>query len=41
LKERRREARQEWILMRVATIVLVLTAAAVLVIVCLIIVTHG
>jgi len=37
---RQRQARQEWVLMRVATVVLVLTAAAVLVIVSLIIATH-
>jgi hypothetical protein len=38
---RQRQARQEWVLMRVATIVLVLTDAAVLVIVSLIIATHS
>ena len=41
LKERQREARQDWILMRVTTAILVLTAAAVLVIISLIIATHG
>ena len=41
LKDRQRQARQEWILMRVATVVLVLTAAAVLVIISLIIATHS
>jgi hypothetical protein len=41
LKDRQRQARQDWILMRVASVVLVLTAAAVLVIISLIIATHG
>jgi type IV secretory pathway component VirB8 len=41
LKERQRQARQERVLMRVATVVLVLTAAAVLVIISLIIATHS
>ena len=41
LKERQREARQDWILMRVTTVILVLTAAAVLVIISLIIATHS
>jgi hypothetical protein len=33
LKDQQRQARQEWVLMRVATVVLVLTATAVLVII--------
>jgi hypothetical protein len=37
LKERQREARQDWILIRVTTVILVLTAAAVLVIISLIV----
>ena len=41
LKDQQRQARQEWVLLRVATVVLVLTAAAVLVIISLIIATHG
>jgi type IV secretory pathway component VirB8 len=41
LKERQRQARQERVLMRVATVVLVFTAAAVLVIISLIIATHS
>jgi hypothetical protein len=41
LKERQREARQDWILMRVTTVILVLTATAVLVIISLIIATHS
>jgi hypothetical protein len=41
LKDRQRQARQEWVLMSVATVVLVLTAAAVLVIISLIIATHS
>jgi succinate dehydrogenase hydrophobic anchor subunit len=41
LKERQREARQDWILMRVTTVILVLTAAAVLVIISLIIATQS
>jgi hypothetical protein len=41
LKDRQRQARQDWILLRVLTVVLVLTAAAVLVIVSLIIATHS
>lgn len=41
MKERQREARQDWILMRVTTVILVLTAAAVLVIISLIIATHS
>jgi hypothetical protein len=41
LKDQQRQARQEWVLMRVATVVLVLTAAAVLVIISLIIATHS
>jgi hypothetical protein len=41
LKDRQRQARQDWILLRVATVVLVLTAAAVLMIISLIIATHG
>ena len=41
LKERQRQARQDWILMRVATVVLALAAAAFLVIMVLIIVTRS
>jgi hypothetical protein len=41
LKERQREARQDWILIRVTTVILVLTAAAVLVIISLIVATHS
>ena len=41
LKERQREARKDWILMRVTTVILVLTAAAVPVIISLIIATHS
>jgi len=41
LKDRQRQARQEQVLMRAATIVLVLSAAAVLVIISLIIATHS
>jgi hypothetical protein len=41
LKERQRKARQDWVLMRVATVVLVLTAAAFLVIISLVIATHS
>lgn len=41
LKERQRKARQDWILLRVATVVLVLTTAAVLVILSLIIATRS
>jgi hypothetical protein len=41
LKDRQRQARQDWILLRVLTVVLVLTAAAVLMIVSLIIATHS
>jgi hypothetical protein len=40
-KDQQRQARQEWVLMRVATVVLVLTAAAVLVMISLIIATHS
>jgi hypothetical protein len=41
VKDQQRQARQEWILVRVATVILVLTAAAVLVMVSLIIATHS
>jgi hypothetical protein len=41
LKDRQREAREDWILVRVLTVVLVLAAAAVLVIISLIIATHS
>ena len=40
LKERQREAREDWVLMRVTTIVLVLAAAAFMVIIFVIIATH-
>lgn len=41
LKERQREARQEFILMRVVTVVLALTAGAFLVMMLMIIATHA
>jgi hypothetical protein len=41
LKDQQRQARQEWVLMRAATVVLVLTAAAFLLIISLIIATHS
>ena len=41
LKSRQRQARQEWVLMRVATVVLILVAAAFMVIMLLFIATHG
>lgn len=41
MKERQRKARQDWILMRVTTVVLVLTAIAVLVIISLMIATYS
>lgn len=41
LKERKRQARQDWILMRVATVVLILAAGAFMVIMILIIVTRS
>jgi hypothetical protein len=40
-KERQRQARQEWVLMRVATVVLALVAAAFIVIMVMIIVTRS
>ena len=40
-KDRRRQARQDWVLMRVATVVLILVAAAFIVIMFLIIATHS
>ena len=40
LKSRQRQARQEWVLMRAATIVLALAAAAFMVIIFLLIATH-
>jgi hypothetical protein len=40
-KDRQRLARQDWVLMRVATVVLALAAAAFLVIVVVIIATHS
>jgi succinate dehydrogenase hydrophobic anchor subunit len=40
LKDRQRQARQDWILMRVATVVLILVAVAFMVIMLLIIATH-
>jgi hypothetical protein len=39
-KDRRRMARQDWVLMRVTTVVLVLAAAAFMVIIFVIIATH-
>jgi hypothetical protein len=41
LKDRQRQAHEDWILLRVLTVVLVLTAAAVLVIVSLIVAAHS
>ena len=41
LKDRQRQARQDWVLMRVATVVLALAAAAFMVIMFLIIAIHG
>jgi hypothetical protein len=40
MEERRRQARQDWILLRVGTIVLVSVAATFLVLVCVLIATH-
>jgi hypothetical protein len=40
-KERQREAREDWVLMRVATVVLALVAVAFMVIMLLIIATHS
>ena len=41
LKDRQRQARQDWILMCVATVVLILVAVAFMVIMLLIIATHA
>ena len=41
LKDRQRQARQDWVLMRVATVVLILVAAAFMVIMVVIIATHS
>ena len=41
LKDRQRQARQDWILMRVATMVLILAAVAFMVIMTMIIATHS
>jgi succinate dehydrogenase hydrophobic anchor subunit len=41
LKDRQRQARQDWILMRVATVVLILVAVAFMVIMLLILATQG
>jgi hypothetical protein len=41
LKDRRREAREDWILMRVTTVIAVLLAVAVMVIIILIIATRS
>ena len=41
LKDRQRQARQEWVLMRAATVVLILVAVAFLVIMFLIIATNS
>jgi hypothetical protein len=41
LKDRQRQEREDWVLLRVMTVVLVLLAVAVLAIICVIIVTHG
>jgi hypothetical protein len=40
-KDRQRMARQDWVLMRVATVVLALAAAAFMVIIIVIIATHS
>lgn len=40
-KDRRRQAREDWLLMRVATVVLVLVGGAFLVIICVMIATHS
>jgi succinate dehydrogenase hydrophobic anchor subunit len=40
LKDRQRKAREDWVLMRVTTVVLVLAAAAFMVIMFVIIATH-
>jgi hypothetical protein len=40
-KDRQRQAREDWLLMRVTTVVLVLAAAAFMVIICVIIATHS
>lgn len=40
LNDRQREAREDWVLMRVTTVVLVLAAAAFMVIIFVIIATH-
>ena len=41
LKDRQRKARQDWLLMRIATVVVALVAAAFMVIMLLIIATHS
>jgi len=41
LKDRQRQARQDWVLMRVATVVLIIAAVAFMVIMILIIATHS
>jgi hypothetical protein len=41
LKDRQRQARQEWILMRIATVALALVAAAFVVIMVLIVAIHS
>jgi succinate dehydrogenase hydrophobic anchor subunit len=41
LKDRQRQAREDWVLMRVATVVLALAAAAFVVIMVVIIATHS
>jgi hypothetical protein len=41
LKDRRRQAREDWVLMRVVTVVLILVAVAFVVIMFLIIATHS
>jgi hypothetical protein len=41
MKDRQRKARQDWVLMRVTTVVLVLTAIAVLAIISLMIATYS
>jgi succinate dehydrogenase hydrophobic anchor subunit len=41
LKDRQRQARQDWVLMRVATVVLILVVVAFMVIMFLIIATHS
>jgi succinate dehydrogenase hydrophobic anchor subunit len=41
LKDRQRQAREDWVLMRVATVVLILAAVALMVIMVVFIATHS